>query len=229
MYSTARIEEYLTSTKNIGTDKIRERMEDIEDKISEIEKEIMDKVSKNEDASALMEEVKEESLKRDMYKYIFAKREAKKASDNWKDFKEKFIINSKQENIFNKMKKSQRELEGVNEALNDEAEKLEKDAAELKYRLAYNCLKLYDYKTIIESTTVVTDDLLSEIEIDYIKKLAASLEYSILRDRARLASINKRLCLMRDFYGREKLEKDEKRIFTILKRKMEENEHNKSV
>ena len=226
MESTNRMEEYLDTTKGVSTDIIKDRIFGLEENIGNLEKEIMAKVSQNEDASALMEEAKEESLKCDMYKYILAKREAQKASDNWNDFEEKFIANSEQESIFNTMRKSQKKFESAGEALDDEAEKLEKDAAELKYKLAYNCLKLFDYKTIIEGTTVVTDDLQSTIELDYIKKLAASLEYSILKDRIKLASINKRLCLMRNFYGRENLEKNEQRIFAILKNKIEENANN---
>lgn len=224
MESTNRVDGYIKTTNNISTDIIKDRIFGFEENIGNLKKEIMAKVSQNEDASALMEEVKEESLKCDMYKYILAKREAQKASDNWNDFEEKFIVNSEQESIFNTMRKSQKKFESAGEALDDEAEKLEKEAAELKYKLAYNCLRLYDYKTIIEGTTVLTDDLSSEIEIDYIKKLAASLENSILKDRIRLASMNKRLCLLRDFYGREKLEKDEKRIFAILKKKIEGDE-----
>lgn len=125
------------------------------------------------------------------------------------------------------MRNSQRDFKNIEKSINDESEKLEKEVAELKYRIAYNCLKLFDYKTIIEGTTVVTDDLSSAAELDYIKKLSKDLEDSILKDRLKLASLNKRLCLMLDFYGRENLEKDEQRIFAILKSKIEKWEDKK--
>lgn len=221
MESTNRINEYIKSTKNVNTDIIKDRIYDIEENISSIEKNIMDKVSKKEDTSALMEQVQEESLKRHIYKYILAKRESDTANRNWQDFKEKCIINSEQETIFNNMRNSQRDFEDIEKSINDESEKLEKEAAELKYRIAYNCLRLFDYKTIVEGTIVVTDDLQSTAELDYIKKLAVDLENSILKDRIKLASLNKRLCLMLDFYGREYLEKNENKIFAILKKKLE--------
>lgn len=221
MESTNRINEYIKSTKNVNTDIIKDRIYDIEENISNIEKNIMDKVSKKEDVSALMEQVQEESLRRHIYKYILARRKSNTASKKWENFKEKFIINSEQENIFNDMRNSQRDFEDIEKSINDESEKLEKEAAELKYRIAYNCLRLFDYKTIVEGTIVVTDDLQSTAELDYIKKLAVDLENSILKDRIKLASLNKRLCLMLDFYGREYLEKNENKIFAILQKKLE--------
>ena len=221
MESTNRINEYIKSTKNVNTDIIKDRIYDIEENISNIKKNIMDKVSKKEDASALMEQVQEESLRRHIYKYILAGRKSNTASKKWENFKEKFIINSEQENIFNDMRNSQRDFEDIEKSINDESEKLEKEAAELKYRIAYNCLRLFDYKTIVEGTIVVTDDLQSTAELDYIKKLAVDLENSILKDRIKLASLNKRLCLMLDFYGREHLEKNENKIFAVLKKKLE--------
>lgn len=223
MESTNRVNEYIKSTKSVNTDVIKDRIYDIEENINNIEKDIMDKVSKNEDASALMEQVKEESLKRHIYKYILARRESDLANKNWQDFKEKCILNSEQEAILNNMRNSQRNFEDIENSINNESEKIAKEAAELKYRIAYNCLQLFDYKTIIEGTTVVTDDLSSTTELDYIKKLSKALEDSILKDRLKLASLNKRLCLMLDFYGREHLEKNENKIFAILKKKLETN------
>lgn len=223
MESTNRVDEYIKATKDMSSESITDMIYDIDENISNIEKDIMDKISKNEDASALMEQVQEESLRRHIYKYIIARRKSNTASKKWENFKEKFIINSEQENIFNDMRNSQRDFEDIEKSINDESEKLEKEAAELKYRIAYNCLRLFDYKTIIEGTIVVTDDLQSTIELDCIKKLVASLEDSIIKDRIKLASLNKRLCFMLDFYGREHLEKNEQLIFSILKKKLENN------
>lgn len=140
MESTNRVEKYFDLTKGQSTEVIKDRMCELEENISNLENEIMARASTQKDASALMEEVKEESLKYDMYKYIIAKRESEKASDNWKNFEEEFIVNSEQERIFNKMRKSENEFEQINKTLNDEAKQLEKDAAMLKRRLADDCL-----------------------------------------------------------------------------------------
>lgn len=229
MESTNRVEKYFDLTKGQSTEVIKDRMCELEENISNLENEIMARASTQKDASALMEEVKEESLKYDMYKYIIAKRESEKASDNWKNFEEKFIVNSEQERIFNKMRKSENEFEQINKTLNDEAEQLEKDAAMLKRRLADDCLRLFDYKTVINGAFIITDDLSSQIELYYIKKLYKNLKESILKDRIKLASLNKRLCLMRDFYSRENLENHEQRIFAILKSKIEKEEKNSNT
>lgn len=229
MESTNRVEKYFDLTKGQSTEVIKDRMCELEENISNLENEIMARASTQKDASALMEEVKEESLKYDMYKYIIAKRESEKASDNWKKFEEEFIVNSEQERIFNKMRKSENEFEQINKTLNDEAEQLEKDAAMLKRRLADDCLRLFDYKTVINGAFIITDDLSSQIELYYIKKLYKNLKESILKDRIKLASLNKRLCLMRDFYSRENLENHEQRIFAILKSKIEKEEKNSNT
>lgn len=229
MESTNRVEKYFDLTKGQSTEVIKDRMCELEENISNLENEIMARASTQKDASALMEEVKEESLKYDMYKYIIAKRESEKASDNWKNFEEEFIVNSEQERIFNKMRKSENEFEQINKTLNDEAEQLEKDAAMLKRRLADDCLRLFDYKTVINGAFIITDDLSSQIELYYIKKLYKNLKESILKDRIKLASLNKRLCLMRDFYSRENLENHEQRIFAILKSKIEKEEKNSNT
>lgn len=229
MESTNRVEKYFDLTKGQSTEVIKDRMCELEENISNLENEIMARASTQKDASALMEEVKEESLKYDMYKYIIAKRESEKASDNWKKFEEEFIVNSEQERIFNKMRKSENEFEQINKTLNDEAEQLEKDAAMLKRRLADDCLRLFDYKTVINGAFIITDDLSSQIELYYIKKLYKNLKESILKDRIKLASLNKRLCLMRDFYSRENLENHEQRIFAILKSKIEREEKNSNT
>lgn len=229
MESTNRVEKYFDLTKGQSTEVIKDRMCELEENISNLENEIMARASTQKDASALMEEVKEESLKYDMYKYIIAKRESEKASDNWKNFEEEFIVNSEQERIFNKMRKSESEFEQINKTLNDEAEQLEKDAAMLKRRLADDCLRLFDYKTVINGAFIITDDLSSQIELYYIKKLYKNLKESILKDRIKLASLNKRLCLMRDFYSRENLENHEQRIFAILKSKIEKKEKNSNT
>lgn len=229
MESTNRVEKYFDLTKGQSTEVIKDRMCELEENISNLENEIMARASTQKDASALMEEVKEESLKYDMYKYIIAKRGYEKASDNWKNFEEKFIVNSEQERIFNKMRKSESEFEQINKTLNDEAEQLEKDAAMLKRRLADDCLRLFDYKTVINGAFIITDDLSSQIELYYIKKLYKNLKESILKDRIKLASLNKRLCLMRDFYSRENLENHEQRIFAILKSKIEKEEKNSNT
>ncbi len=229
MESTNRVEKYFDLTKGQSTEVIKDRMCELEENISNLENEIMARASTQKDANALMEEVKEESLKYDMYKYIIAKRESEKASDNWKNFEEKFIVNSEQERIFNKMRKSENEFEQINKTLNDEAEQLEKDAAMLKRRLADDCLRLFDYKTVINGAFIITDDLSSQIELYYIKKLYKNLKESILKDRIKLASLNKRLCLMRDFYSRENLENHEQRIFAILKSKIEKEEKNSNT
>lgn len=229
MESTNRVEKYFDLTKGQSTEVIKDKMCELEENISNLENEIMARASTQKDASALMEEVKEESLKYDMYKYIIAKRESEKASDNWKNFEEEFIVNSEQERIFNKMRKSESEFEQINKTLNDEAEQLEKDAAMLKRRLADDCLRLFDYKTVINGAFIITDDLSSQIELYYIKKLYKNLKESILKDRIKLASLNKRLCLMRDFYSRENLENHEQRIFAILKSKIEKEEKNSNT
>lgn len=229
MESTNRVEKYFDLTKGQSTEVIKDRMCELEENISNLENEIMARASTQKDASALMEEVKEESLKYDMYKYIIAKRESEKASDNWKNFEEEFIVNSEQERIFNKMRKSESEFEQINKTLNDKAEQLEKDAAMLKRRLADDCLRLFDYKTVINGAFIITDDLSSQIELYYIKKLYKNLKESILKDRIKLASLNKRLCLMRDFYSRENLENHEQRIFAILKSKIEKEEKNSNT
>ena len=229
MESTNRVEKYFDLTKGQSTEVIKDRMCELEENISNLENEIMARASTQKDASALMEEIKEESLKYDMYKYIIAKRESEKASDNWKNFEEEFIVNSEQERIFNKMRKSESEFEQINKTLNDEAEQLEKDAAMLKRRLADDCLRLFDYKTVINGAFIITDDLSSQIELYYIKKLYKNLKESILKDRIKLASLNKRLCLMRDFYSRENLENHEQRIFAILKSKIEKEEKNSNT
>ena len=229
MESTNRVEKYFDLTKGQSTEVIKDRMCELEENISNLENEIMARASTQKDANALMEEVKEESLKYDMYKYIIAKRESEKASDNWKNFEEKFIVNSEQERIFNKMRKSENEFEQINKTLNDEAEQLEKDAAMLKRRLADDCLRLFDYTTVINGALIITDDLSSQIELYYIKKLYKNLKESILKDRIKLASLNKRLCLMRDFYSRENLENHEQRIFAILKSKIEKEEKNSNT
>lgn len=229
MESTNRVEKYLDLTRGKNIEVIKDRMYELEENIGNLEKEIMARVSTNKDASALMEEVKEESLKYDMYKYILTKRESEKASDNWKNFEEKIIINSEQESIFNKMRESEIEFKQINEMLNDEADKLEKDAAMLKHKLAHDCLRLFDYETIINGASIITDDLSSQIELDYIKKLYKNLKESIPKDRIKLASLNKRLCLMRDFYGRENLENNEQRIFAILKSKIDKEINDSNV
>lgn len=111
MESTNRVDEYIKATKDMSSESITDMIYDIDENISNIEKDIMDKVSKNEDASALMEQVQEESLRRHIYKYILARRKSNTASKKWENFKEKFIINSEQENIYNNMRNSQKDFE----------------------------------------------------------------------------------------------------------------------